>query len=309
MLLALAHAREVYDYAKINCYIKHLKSLNQIELEYPEHHVSRNTLLHDCELNIKNLKADMYKAVRTKMKKNQQIAEFADCIVDYLKSEFWAEIQMRFIVYDASQLPVAERRRKQSEMEELSESKSEIGINYCLHEHQFGALFDELSKSDNKTEKERLVNECGRKYLIDNRIGNEYEINVTESLNYNNECDVILEEFEYEVEDSLVRDIKEINPSITNSQMGCICGKYAEESYSTRMLEFSIISQLNLNPSQYRNEKKSFVKFLSLITHKVRECVWWVSIKICIILTLKNIFSDIRMLTDKIIVHKSSLIL
>lgn len=261
----------MYDIAKINCYIKHLKSFNQIELEYPEHQTTHNTLLHDCELNIKNLKSDVYKTVRLKMKKNQQIAEYADCIVDYLKSEFWAEIQMRFTVYDASQLPVVERKRKLNEMERLSESKSEIGINYCLHEAQFGALFDELSKSNNESEKDRLMNYCGRKYLIDNQIC-EYEINLTEHLSSNN-CGILIEEFEFEIEDNLVRDIREINPNIENSEMGCILRKYEEQNYSKKMLEFSVISRLDLNSNQFKNEKKKFIKYLALITHEIKQCV------------------------------------
>lgn len=272
IFLTFVDAREMYDYAKINCYIKHLKSFSQIELEYPEHQTSQNTLLHDCELNIKNLKSDMYKAVRIKMKKNQQIAEYADCIVDYLKSEFWAEIQMRFTVLDASQLPVVERRRNLSEMERLSERKSEIGINYCLHEVQFGALFDELSKTDNESEKDRLMNYCGRKYLMDNQIGSEFEIKLTENFD-SNECDVKIEEFENEVENSLVKDIREINPNIQTEMMSCILRKYNEQNYTRKMLEFSIISKLELSMHQYKNEKKKFVKYFALITHEVKECV------------------------------------
>lgn len=272
LALKLTAAREIYDYAKINCYIKHLKSSNQIELEYPEHQIAQNTLLHDCEQNLKTLKSDMYKAVRIKMKKHQQIAAHADCIVDYLKSEFWAEIQMRYTVYDASQLPVAERRRKLSEMERLSESKTEIGINYCRHEIQFGSLFDELSKTDNETEKDRAVNYCGRKYLIDNAIASEYEIKLAENFN-SSECEGKIEEFEYEIEDSLIKDVQEMSPGIKHEQVTCILGKYVEENYSIKMLEFSVISKLSLNEVQYKREKRRFVKFLALITHTIKQCV------------------------------------
>jgi hypothetical protein len=203
-----------------------------------------------------------------KMKKNQQITEYADCIVDYLKSEFWAEIQMRYTVYDASQLPVAERRRKLSEMERLSESKSEIGINYCLNEAQFGALFDELSKSNNESEHDY----CGRKYLMDNQIRSEYEIKLTENFNSSN-CEEKIEEFESEIEHTLIKDIRDINPNIEYSDLACILRKYREQNYPKKMLEFSVISKLDLSLAQFRNEKKNFVKYLSLITYEVKQCV------------------------------------
>lgn len=240
-------------------------------MDYPEHQHVRNTLLHDCELNIKNLKTDMYKSVRNKMIQSQQTVKHQDCIVDYLKSEFWAEIQIKYEVYDASQLPVVERRRKLSELLELSERQSSIAVNYCVHENDYGSAFDELANVRNETEVDRVMNYCCQKYVIEHGMAKDYEVNLPTSINTIN-CDKKIKDFQDEIENGFVNDVISLKLDVTDSDVECIMKVQNEENYTAQMIQFSVIARLNLTESAILIERKNFIKFLSLITLKISKC-------------------------------------
>lgn len=241
-------------------------------MEYPEHHNARNTLLHDCELNIKNLKADVYKTVRNKMIQSQQTVKHQDCIIDYLKSEFWAEIQIKYEVYDASQLlPVVERRRKLSELLDLSERQSSIAVNYCLHESDYGAAFDELANVKNETEVDRVMHYCCQKFVIEHGMVKDYEMNLSTSINITN-CDKKIKDFQDDIENGLISDVMSLKLDVTGSDIDCIMRVQSDENYTGKMIQFSVIARLNLAEDTNLWERKNFIKFLSLITYKLSKC-------------------------------------
>lgn len=243
-------------------------------MEYPEHHhVRSNTLLHDCQLNIKNLKADMYKSVRNKMIQSQQTVKHHDCIVDYLKSEFWAENKIKYEVYDASsQLPVVERRRVLSELLDLSERQSSIAVNYCLHENDYGSAYDELANVRNETEVDRVMNYCCQKFVIEHGMAKDYEVNLTNTSTNTINCNKKIKEFKDDIENGLVSDVLSLKFDASDDDIDCIMRVQNDENYTEKMIQFSVIARLNLTEAANLQERKSFIKFLSLVTHEISKC-------------------------------------
>lgn len=246
-----------------------------IENEYPEHQ-TRNQL-QDCEMSIKNLKTDVYKEMLTNLKTNSIARPISDCIIDYLKIEHWAEIQMKFAVYDASQLPIGERRKKTEELRELSEREPEFSVKYCQHEPSLGALFEELIQSDDSNdEDDRLTEYCTRKYLIDNAIIDTHVYNVTLDTNgidlSTSNCGEIIENLMKEGENALIESLKEEDPDASQNEVACMLKRYRDGNYIEKLMKVAVLGNLDLDNNQRIKERRDFIKFVTGIVDEVSFC-------------------------------------
>ena len=269
-------AREVIDYSTqslINCYIRHLKALKKIESDFPELQ-TRNTIA-DCELRIKNVKTEIFKAVKTKMRKSKKTSPIADCIVDYLKTEYWAEIQMKHAIYDASSLSQEVKKKKIGEMRQMSDHESEMAIKYCSYEDELGLLYDDFYDNEGDTDDDKVTLYCTRKYVIDNGLFNIQSANLTLDPKINVSmavCDEIIDIFIKDTEDSLKENLKEEKPDVTNEQIDCTLQKYRDGKYTQKIIETAVVARINLSSEEKSRHKRNFIKFISLVIHEVTKC-------------------------------------
>lgn len=269
-------AREVIDYSTqslINCYIRHLKALKRIESDFAELQ-TRNTIT-DCELRIKNVKTEIFKAVKTKMRKSKKTAPIADCIVDYLKTEYWAEIQMKHAIYDASALSQDVKKKNIDEMRHLSDHESEMAIKYCLYENELGILYDDFYDNEGDTEDDKATLYCTRKYVIDNGLLNIQSANLTLDPTVTvstADCDDIIDTFIKDTEESLTENLREEKPDVTNDQIDCTLQKYRDGRYTQKIIETAVVARINLSSEEKSRHRRNFIKFISLVINEVIKC-------------------------------------
>jgi hypothetical protein len=184
---------------------------------------------------------------------------------------------MKFAVYDASQLPLGERRKKTEAMRVLSERESELSIKYCHHEAEIGALYDELSTSnDPNDEDDRLASYCTRKYLIENPFIDNHVYNLTLDVNGIDlstiNCDEIIQSFKEEVEKSLIDGMKDENSDVSHDEMECVLKKYRDGNYTEHFMKVAVIGNSDLDNEQKIKERRNFIKFISVIVDQLRNC-------------------------------------
>ncbi|XP_070500365.1 uncharacterized protein [Chironomus tepperi] len=270
------HAREVIDYSTqslINCYIRHLKVLKRIESNFPELQ-TRNTIT-DCELRIKNVKTEIFKAVKTRMRKSKKTAPIADCIVDYLKAEYWAEIQMKHAIYDASALSDDVKKQKIDEVRQLSDYESELASKYCSYEDELGILYDDFYDNEGDTEDDKVTLYCTRKYVIDNGLLNIQSANLTLDPDVEvatKDCDDIIDTFIKDTEDSLTENLREEKPDVTNEQIDCTLQKYRNGKYTEKIIETAVVARINLSSEEKSKHRRNFIKFISVVINEVTKC-------------------------------------
>ena len=91
--------------AKVNCFIKHLKSKGKLEPSYPEAAVENHA--ENCEDHIKEFKME----TDEKIDDETDLREHINCIMDGLRSKHLAEEEfMLKIVYEASLTLSAEEK-------------------------------------------------------------------------------------------------------------------------------------------------------------------------------------------------------
>lgn len=81
--------RSEIDYAKLNCYLRHLKSFNKLDANYPEYDASNDDPL-DCTTFVENAEDVIYGVAIENLRRNPNLAEFETCVRDRLKSVSWA---------------------------------------------------------------------------------------------------------------------------------------------------------------------------------------------------------------------------
>lgn len=209
------------------------------------------------------------------MRKSKKTASIVDCIVDYLKTEYWAEIQMKHAIYDASALSDDVKKKKIDEMRHLSDHESELAIKYCLHENQLGILYDEFYDNEGDTEDDKVTLYCTRKYVIDNGLLNIQSANLTLDPEINvsiSDCDDIIETFIKDTEESLTENLREEKPDVTNDQIDCTLQKYRDGRYTQKIMETAVVARISLSSEEKSRHKRNFIKFISHVINEVTKC-------------------------------------
>lgn len=273
MLINASNAREVLDsttQSLINCYVRHLKNLKEIESTFLELQ-TRNTIT-DCELSIKNVKTEMFKAVKTKMNKSKKTARHADCVADYLKLENWFEIQIKQAVYEASSLSEQVKKTRIDQLKSVSDYESEMAIKYCLHQEELGILYDDFYDTQGDTVDDKVTAFCTRKYVIDNGFS-QINLAVDQSANVSvGTCDDIINTFIRDIENSLIEDLKQEKPNVTKEQVECTLQKYKNGNYTQKFIETAVVARIHLNNNEKSAHKRSFIKFVSTVIFEVMKC-------------------------------------
>ncbi|KAG5675799.1 hypothetical protein PVAND_005673 [Polypedilum vanderplanki] len=261
LLLAIiitAESIETFDNSDINCFIRHLKSLNKLESNYPEYR-TRNEI-QDCQIGVKKFKIDTYKKITNN-----------DCIQKRLRGENWADYKMKAIVLDLSQ--------HNDEYQRLDELKNVINVKlkeatrYCRLEEEYGELFDVFyNLHEHMDENDKKLVACFEKYSIEYGLIFNYTITSdSHSMNFN--CTEIIDEFMITMEENLVENLKQENSQVTQAEIECSLKIYRTEKFIQKIIITVIRGKMSLNETQKLNEKRNFIEFFILITQKVQGCL------------------------------------
>lgn len=261
----------------VNCLIKHLKNVKQIEDNFPEHNVE--TQQENCENRVKDLKKNVFPGLLTEFKKNSDLIDGSPkCLMNELESKMWFEDVMKNSVYSASSTMTAtEISEKLKELDNLLAETFGEAIRWCNAEKSFSNSFDEMMDEGNKSSEEENENDaiddyCGRKYAVDNNLidSNVYNIVLNpENIEVSNvNCTHVNAKNFKELEDALKKLIEEDDAL----DVECAIRKQREGKLMELVFKVLVLSKLDLTNKQKREEKTEFVKEMQLITKSLQVC-------------------------------------
>jgi hypothetical protein len=166
-LFIITDCKPLFDKGKINCYIRHLKSVRLLDLSYPE--LDGTTSFTNCDGFIGQTKEKIYGAVAAKYKEKNHADEVISCIIDDFRSKNWADYSLLTVVYKAdSRLSSDEQPQKESESRVKSFKEALISQQKCgFTDDIVSKLYDkefQSSPQDSPTPEQAF---CQRKFVVD----------------------------------------------------------------------------------------------------------------------------------------------
>lgn len=147
----------------------------------------------------------------------------------------------------------------------------------CLIEKKAGQLFDSIfeelstSKDENKSEKEKIEDNCFKKYIIEKNLldVNEYKIEL-KNISNNTKCDEIIQNNLRSYEEKYKKNLRSVN--VPEKKIKCILEEY--HNFNDEILAITYISSLSkITDEQKQREKQKFIDILVNVTYKIQtEC-------------------------------------
>lgn len=263
IVIASVQARDsTTDESRINCFSRHLRRLNQLDLQDKEYH--SNNEIEDCQLVIKKFKSEILKRF-----KNNGTLEQKHCIEDELRNGDWADVQMKLAVYES--LSFNANTHMIDELGELSEKKLKFAEKYCTHEDEYGQLFDVYFNFEDKSDDDKMLMYCAQKYIIENELLDGFNLTLLQS-DVEINCTNLIKEFIRHTDEGLVDIIKEQKSDATHEQLNCTLLVYEQQKHTEKLISTVIMGRTNLSNGQRMIEKRKFIEFMTMITHNVENC-------------------------------------
>lgn len=275
-LLSLTESRQVHNYAEINCFIKHLKSVGKLEADYPEFNVAKQ--VQNCENVMKVFQKEVYKKVALAQKLDFE--EHSKCIMNDLRSQNWVDhIMIQGVVLASDTLSDVEKTAKVEEIETVVKQIVADAINFCVNQKEFGELFDAffINDSSNEEEDDQIAEYCGRKYVIDKNLIDSAVYDVV--LNPKNlevstvDCEENNKKL-FKLLNDLIEEIlkKDEHVGLNAIQIQCAMKKYHENNFIDKLIRIAVISECNVTEEQKLSERKAFIKFMSETISTLMDC-------------------------------------
>lgn len=271
--------------AKVNCYIRHLKSKEKLDADYPERADAGEG--EDCDRLIKRTEKDLYKFSAQSSRRRSDFRKYTKCMTTVLRAEGWVDDVILQAVYrDNESLSIVEKQQKVAELDERISRAAEEAFSKCVFEKKFEELFDRLSKaskdsssdssssSEENTSSDNIDDYCGRKYIVDNNLVNQTVVLNPKNINMDDvDCDARLKE-KFAIFDAMLRaKLNDENLELNEQQVKCALTKYREAKFGDQFLAAAFIGSKKVNSAQRSFEKKRFVKFMFDIFKSTDACI------------------------------------
>lgn len=258
-----------------NCYADYLKRHGVLETQFQSEPYNGESRF--CEIVLSATVDEVYKNLLEQFKKNDQLRDSAECIVENLRKAKWSDLDIKeqVIVFSES-MTVEEKEKKIREIKITQGQVSSSAILSCAAEKEFGELFEQVFNKDVE-EGDAATDFCARSYAIDNKLidSQVYKIdpNPKKIDTKGIKCDGIIkknfEEAEKELRQHLLKDIGE-----NVKQADCLIKKYHDNHYFNKTLAVELLSELKISDEQKKVEKKKFIESMTKITMSLAECQW-----------------------------------
>jgi hypothetical protein len=216
---------------------------------------------------VKKFKSDTYKHAKDKDKPQHN-----DCIQNYLRAENYAIYQMKIVVLETSSLTTDERFNQIEVLRKAINRMFKISSKACILADEYGEIFEIFFNLNGMNEEDKILFSCIQKYSIEHDLISSHNSTTTSSSFLNLNCTGVVNEFISDMEESLVENLKQEKPDVTQQEIDCSLKIYRDHNYTQKLIAAVVLGKRNLNETQKLREKSNFIKFMALITHSVQSC-------------------------------------
>lgn len=274
-----AIAAPVSTSAKLNCFVRKLKSENKLATNFPEFAVTNED--NECEAFLKAAEKEAYQAIAFRVRMKSNYGEHTPCIMSDLRLRSWVDdIWLKYIYQASSSMPEDEKVKKSAAIDDkIEESMIEAFIG-CIYEKKFGALFDQIVSADmnsiDDTATEWKQDYCIRKLVVAKNLIDTSVYNVTlnpRNLNVDSiRCDEVLVPELAQMREMLIETLKSEDMQLKKHQVQCIANKFRDERYIGKFLAVGVLSELRITDEQKAVERKKFIHFIVEIVLSMEAC-------------------------------------
>lgn len=248
------------DKFKLNCAIRHLKSLSMLEIDFPEQDAGDEQ--GDCVKLIKEASDAVFINPGSKFPQNEY-QKYKSCMTANLKARRWPELNMKLAVFvTASYLSQNETQQRVSEIKKQRKKLVQNAVKLCVFSEIFEELFTKPSRED---ESSKASSYCVRKHVVENNYIDEkvYKVDLNpENLNVSTiDCVEHLE-----VQTRKIRN--ELDGKISD----CAKEKILKEEYIVKMMAFEVLSDLNITEVQKEAERRNFIDLMVQLIKAAGDC-------------------------------------
>lgn len=245
-----------------------------LDSDYPEHSVSVAET-GNCDKLIADTKETVYTNVAAALGR-QDFFKYKPCMMSDLKKRRYAEYTMKQAVFLSSEsMSQEEIGLKVNAIIRRNKSLVQDSMKLCMYSDLFGKLFDDLfDQTENEEEDDALLEYCVRKYVVDSNLVDTKVYKVTlnpKNLDVQNvNCKESLETQKRE----LMELIEEMLDSESKDEITSDCARqrFLNTGFVDKMMEISVLSEMNITDAQKEGERKRFVDFIGNLIKSVVNC-------------------------------------
>lgn len=261
-LFAWTESRAIFELSKVNCYIRHAKSVGKLDVNFPEHEVEVPE--ENCAEVLETLENEVYDGIAPAIQRRiNDPEEYPHCVINYLKNKHWTDDAMLQIIYLTSKtLTEEEKKKKYFAIADILNFAKEEASEVCGGvEAAWGKIFDSLITKQGSPDKPlnyQIDDYCIRRYVVENEIIgagynvvlNPFEVDVSTA-----NCDDITESAFKELLDVWISEVENTDEKVAN----CILKNPNNRKIADHVLKVAVLAELDMTPVQKMFERKSFV--------------------------------------------------
>jgi len=261
---------------KLNCAIKYLKGVNQLDANFPEYPATGNAI-DVCENYLKDSRTAIYDSLVSLLRKNVKTRPYKHCTMEKLRADESSDLVLKQMVYEsATDLNIENREAKADKLYQALLEKTKGIIKNCIFEKEFGNDFDNLIKNKtSSSEKEDFLSDyCLRKHVSDNNlIDSSYNL----VLNPKNidittvNCAPIVQKAISDAEEEFMKFLREGN-ALSQTKIDCVVEYFYSKKYFERDQSVLILGEAHLNDEQIAAERASFIKYMLDLNQAIQTC-------------------------------------
>lgn len=250
----------------INCYIKHLKKVNELSADFKE--LTSILDITDCSSLLNEVKTELYTETLKSIGKEMDIKNKEQCVEENLKENKFFEATIKTTVYEVLHESFGRSYEKEiKEANDKLDSVIEDSTLYCIFKENFEESFDKLVAHDKQGE-DLETDYCARKYIIDNHL---LKPVYTLPLNPNN-----INTANVNCADKIKKLLKEIEDDLTdpdeNNGVECKRKVFSDDKTHDKVVVTYFYNDLKMTPEQKAVEKKNYILLYGKIAVKTAEC-------------------------------------
>jgi hypothetical protein len=248
VLFLAVESRPVTEHTKLNCFIKHLKSMGNLNADYPEFVVTESP---GAQANC----TEIVEETRQNFYDQEAKSTYEICLINELKSRNAQDEAMKSVVFLSSDVLTKEEiARKIEDLLENMKILSYESMNVCdsgaeLVKTMVDSVFNKKSDSSEKSESDLKFDYCRRKYVLDKNLIDTNQHNIT--LNPKN-----LDVSEVNCEEVIKIEISK-SMAGKHKFFGCMTKKIESPNNVDTEFKIFVLLELGMTEEQEKVERKS----------------------------------------------------
>ena len=281
----LSHADSLAETGGFNCvanYLRSKKLINPTEVHSSYRSQEIDISEEECRSNIEEYRKMFYTALKDEFIEDENLEEYADCLVEHLKNTHVAEVSLKRMVYEHStKISKRKRRKGLKAIDYAIEKKLETAVKICTFEEIFGEVFDVLyfagkssgNESGTVEMSDNLQDDyCERKYMVDKNFIDiaVYDVNVNpKNISVSAlDCDEIVENSINQAVDELRETFKDELERGTK----CVSKVIRTGNYFENNVKIVMLGEIGISDKIKSEERTKYIEEMKELYDNILRC-------------------------------------